>query len=228
MATLTTKRHEERPATSSAPERSRLVTADIELSVRPRKLPRQERAAATVAAILEAAARILETHGLEAYTTNAVAELAGASIGSLYQYFPNKAALTQALIAREEAVLLLELQGLLANAEASDLLRGVIRVATVHQLRRPALARLLDAAEAQLPQREEEGDLERVLGAVFERCIPSHCTALEPRAAQDLFAIIHGMVDEAGHRGEADPAALGLRVERAVFGYLAAFGVPAV
>ena len=57
-----------------------------------RKEPRQERARATVEAILEAAARILDRQGWKGFTTNAVAEVAGVSIGSLYQYFPNKAA----------------------------------------------------------------------------------------------------------------------------------------
>ncbi|MBR8500820.1 TetR/AcrR family transcriptional regulator, partial [Burkholderia cenocepacia] len=54
----------------------------------PRKAPRQRRSVATVDAIVEAAARILERDGFDGYTTNAVAALAGVSIGSLYQYFP--------------------------------------------------------------------------------------------------------------------------------------------
>ena len=49
-------------------------------------------------AILEAAARILERKGLDALTTNAVAELAGISIGSLYQYFPGKAVILAKLM----------------------------------------------------------------------------------------------------------------------------------
>ena len=52
----------------------------------PRKRPHQQRSAATVDAILEAAAHILERKGLDALTTNSVAELAGISIGSFYQY----------------------------------------------------------------------------------------------------------------------------------------------
>ncbi len=63
----------------------------------PRKKPRQERAHATVDAILLAAAHILKTEGFERATTNRIAELAGVSIGSLYQYFPNKASIVGAL-----------------------------------------------------------------------------------------------------------------------------------
>ena len=68
-----------------------------EVPVRPRKEPRHERARATVDAILMAAAHILRTEGSEAATTNRIAELAGVSIGSLYQYFPNKQAVVGAL-----------------------------------------------------------------------------------------------------------------------------------
>ncbi len=64
----------------------------------PRKRPHQQRSAATVDAILEAAARILERKGLDALTTNVVAELAGISIGSLYQYVPGKAVILAELM----------------------------------------------------------------------------------------------------------------------------------
>lgn len=59
----------------------------------PRKSPRQARSQATVSAILDATARILVERGYAGVTTNAVAERAGVSVGSLYQYFPNKESL---------------------------------------------------------------------------------------------------------------------------------------
>ena len=64
----------------------------------PRKRPRQDRSKATVDTILAATARVLVKHGFDGLTTNAVATAAGVSIGSLYQYFPNKEALVAALI----------------------------------------------------------------------------------------------------------------------------------
>jgi len=67
----------------------------MELSLR--KTPRQARSSAMVEAILEAAARVLAREGLARATTNRIAEVAGVSIGSLYQYFPNKMAIVQAL-----------------------------------------------------------------------------------------------------------------------------------
>lgn len=71
-----------------------------------RRKPRQARAEETVSAILEAAAQILETGGLPTFTTNAVAERAGVSIGTLYQYFADKQALLRAIAEREMTVTL--------------------------------------------------------------------------------------------------------------------------
>src|SRR5579864_7422098 len=64
----------------------------------PRNKPRQERSGATVDAILQATARVLRRDGYDKLSTNRVAVEAGVSIGSLYQYFPNKEALVAALI----------------------------------------------------------------------------------------------------------------------------------
>jgi AcrR family transcriptional regulator len=69
----------------------------LEKPAQPRKKPRQSRARATVDAILFAAAHILKTEGFAPATTNRIAEKAGVSVGSLYQYFPNKQAIFAAL-----------------------------------------------------------------------------------------------------------------------------------
>jgi AcrR family transcriptional regulator len=68
--------------------------------VSPRKNPKQERSRSLVDSAVEAAARILSRVGYEGATTNRVAETAGISIGSLYQYFPNRDALIAAVIDR--------------------------------------------------------------------------------------------------------------------------------
>lgn len=59
----------------------------------PRKKPRQARSQATVDVILDAATRVFSATGFDEANTNVIAERAGVSIGSLYQYFPNKLAL---------------------------------------------------------------------------------------------------------------------------------------
>src|SRR5258708_40228727 len=70
------------------------------LQTNPRKLASQERSRSTVDALLEATARILVKEGYDQASTNRVAEVAGVSIGSLYQYFPSKEALIAAVIDR--------------------------------------------------------------------------------------------------------------------------------
>lgn len=66
--------------------------------LRPRKEPRQRRAVETRARILDAARRVFEEHGYSHGTTNRIAEAAGLSVGSLYQYFPNKDAILVELV----------------------------------------------------------------------------------------------------------------------------------
>ncbi|MDP7735235.1 TetR/AcrR family transcriptional regulator [Mycobacterium paragordonae] len=65
---------------------------------RQRKQPKQGRATETRQRILDAAAQVFAEHGYVAGTTNRIAEEAGLSIGSLYQYFPNKDAVLRALM----------------------------------------------------------------------------------------------------------------------------------
>lgn len=62
-----------------------------------RREPKQQRSQQTVEAVLGAVQHVLKRHGAEAITTNRIAEAAGVSIGSLYHYFPDKAAILAAL-----------------------------------------------------------------------------------------------------------------------------------
>jgi AcrR family transcriptional regulator len=70
------------------------------LQTNPRKVASQERSRSTVDALLEATARVLTKEGYDRASTNRIAEVAGVSIGSLYQYFPSKEALVAAVIDR--------------------------------------------------------------------------------------------------------------------------------
>ena len=63
----------------------------------PRKTPRQARARATFAAIVDACAQLMASGGYDALTTNAISERAGVSVGTLYEYFPNREAIVAAL-----------------------------------------------------------------------------------------------------------------------------------
>ena len=96
-----------------------------------RRIPRQKRANQTAATILEGAAQILETSGLPGFNTNAVAERAGVSIGTLYQYFADKNAILLALARREMEASLIEIgQALQGEADPSPeaRVRAMVRV----------------------------------------------------------------------------------------------------
>lgn len=69
---------------------------------KPRKVASQKRSRVTVDALVEATARILVKEGFDKASTNRIAEVAGVSVGSLYQYFPSKEALVAAVIARHQ------------------------------------------------------------------------------------------------------------------------------
>lgn len=188
----------------------------------PRKSPLQDRSAATVAAILEAAARVLERRGLDALTTNRVAEAAGVSIGSLYQYFPNKDAIVAALIRAAHESLRDDIVAVVADAAPfEDRLDRLIAAAVRHQLARPTLARILDVEEARLPveplTRAAIADMRHALVRVFSEQVAVN--AIEQTIA-DVMAIARGLIDAAGQRGESDAPALRRRVFAAVMGYL--------
>ncbi|MCA9490762.1 MAG: helix-turn-helix transcriptional regulator, partial [Myxococcales bacterium] len=72
------------------------------IALDPRKSPRQQRSEQTVAVLLQATARVLVDTGWDRASTNRIARAAGVSVGSLYQYFPNKESLVLAL-ARQHA-----------------------------------------------------------------------------------------------------------------------------
>lgn len=88
-----------------------------------RKAPKQARSAELVAAILEAAVQVLAKEGAQRFTTARVAEKAGVSVGSLYQYFPNKAAILFRLQSDEWRQTNAMLTGILGDATKPPLAR---------------------------------------------------------------------------------------------------------
>jgi AcrR family transcriptional regulator len=106
------------------------VTSRPTPCISSRKQPRQARSAQLVADILAAAAQVLARDGAHRFTTARVAEKAGISVGSLYQYFPNKAAILFRLQAEEWR-------------QNGELLRGILEDST-----RPPLERLREVVHA--------------------------------------------------------------------------------
>lgn len=81
------------------------MATPIRRSQTPRKQPLQARSTLTVEAVLEASFQVLQREGYARFTTTRVAERAGVSVGSIYQYFPNRAALIAELLRRHLAAI---------------------------------------------------------------------------------------------------------------------------
>ena len=142
---------------------------------RLRKRPRQQRACATWHAILDAAAQLFSEHGYAATSTNKVAERAGVSIGSLYQYFPNKDALLLALAERHigEAGEELAATFTALDQQQPDLDNTITRLIDVtvalHQ-RDPAMHRLLFDQAPRTPEMVSRlRQMEQLLAAAVAR-----------------------------------------------------------
>jgi AcrR family transcriptional regulator len=112
-----------------------------------RKKPRQARAHATVNAILTATTQVLDREGLDAATTTRVAEVAGVSIGTLYQYFSHRDAILEALQDREFEHALSLMQGVLSDGNLRQSPRetvgAVVRGLAAMYGSRPGLHRVL-------------------------------------------------------------------------------------
>jgi AcrR family transcriptional regulator len=189
----------------------------------PRKQPAQSRAAVTVEAILEGAASLLERQGLEGYTTNEIAARAGVSIGSLYQYFPNKDAVTLALIERETVGMVDEVIAALALTPPRRGLQEAIRASVRNQVRRPQLARLLDFEEFRLAPLMPASRAAKVIRDSLEAFLRERyglSVSASEAAAVDVVEIAKALNYASGRRGEVDARSLACSIEAAVFGYL--------
>ena len=98
---------------------------------KPRKHASQERSRATVDALVEATARILVREGFDKASTNRIAEVAGVSVGSLYQYYPGKEALVVAVIDRHNRQIMQVVRRALAEVASQPIAKAVRRLVTV-------------------------------------------------------------------------------------------------
>lgn len=188
----------------------------------PRKAPLQSRSQATVQVILQAAARVLSKESLAGFNTNRISEVAGVSVGSLYQYFPNKEALVTALIEDTQTALALQVQVLAKATEGlslDDKLQAMADLAVSQQFANPLLSAALDHEEKRLPLQKRLKQTEMALvDAVLKMlrpCVPG-ISMLEVR---DMFVITKALVESEAD-GRAPPADLQQRLIRAAKGYL--------
>jgi AcrR family transcriptional regulator len=124
--------------------------ADIETVVIKRKTPKQPRAQETIETILQATAHILTEEGSERLTTNYLARKAGFSIGTVYQYFPNKESIILALIDRQRDEVSRRIGSIMENGGKIDpelRIRQIIAVLhqafNVHRMPQPRLVQSL-------------------------------------------------------------------------------------
>ena len=135
-----------------------------------RRRAKQERARQTIAVVLEATARVLQREGYAGATTNRIAEVAGVSVGTIYQYFADKDQLFDALIRREIEGLLSVLQRIVLNPDATiaDSLKRLLQVLVEARPDAPTLYRSLEQVPNALFRRRVAEARENVIGWVRE------------------------------------------------------------
>lgn len=190
---------------------------------KPRRIPRQVRATSTVDAILTAALQLLEADGVEQLTTNHVAERAGVSIGTVYQYFADKQAILSALAERRAAAVRDGIAAMLIERPDLGTVRPIVRALMTGFEGSPATRRaLLDA----LFHRGGEGVLRQHHQAFFMSIAGKARldVALTPESAFVLTHAAIGLLRAASAEPELrlDPAALETELVRLMEGYLAA------
>ena len=145
---------------------------------RPRKYASQRRSRATVDALIEATARILVREGFDKASTNRIAEMAGVSVGSLYQYFPSKEALVAAVIERHNLELMQVVRDVLAEAATLPMEQAVPKlVAAAVKAHRidPKLHRVLAEQTPRTGGLENIEAFNRENYALFRGYLAAHC-----------------------------------------------------
>jgi AcrR family transcriptional regulator len=168
---------------------------------RLRRRPTQRRAVETVEAVLDATVRLLKRSGSGGITTNRIAEVAGVSIGSLYQYFPNRGAIFSALHQRHIDQIDRMVQNIVvehAGASLNDLIRAIIGAMVRSHAVDPALPELL---MREVPHRAGGTiDFAQRLHGLFLLAISSRTQELKRRRNLDgvVFVVAH-MIDALSH-----------------------------
>ena len=165
-----------------------------------RKQPRQARSAITVDAIFEGTIQVLLSVGSTRLNTTRVAERAGVSVGTLYQYFPNKQALLLAVLERYLTQLMDTLEAACRDhrgATAEVMTEGAVKAYLLVKAKEPEASRALYLIAMELDSRGlVEAAIQRaeqVIAAMLATASDSRFS--DPRAvARMLFAAIHGTV----------------------------------
>lgn len=199
------------------------------IPMNPRKIASQQRSQATVEALLDATARILVREGYDRASTNRIAAVAGVSVGSLYQYFPNKEALVAALIARhtrEMLDLLKQAMEAVATLDLETAMRELIRAMVDAHRVDPALHRIFDEQIPRMGQLDEIEAIDREAYALVRAYLEArrHEIGVEDLDTATFICVttVETLTHEAvlRHPDTIDPASLVEEVTRLVVGYL--------
>ena len=163
------------------------------IDTNPRKLPHQGRAKATVEAIMTATAQVLVEHGYEGATTARVAERAGVSVGSLYQYYPNKEALVASLVEHHADEIVHVMEAALTDPPSLSLDEGLAAIveagAKAHRIS-PALHKILYEQVPRVGRLAKAMDTHRKVTAAIERFLRAHAHELPKEADPATMAIV--------------------------------------
>jgi AcrR family transcriptional regulator len=179
---------------------TRLVTT-------PRKTPRQARSAATVYAILSATARVLVREGYDRASTNRIAETAGVSIGSLYQYYPTKEALVAALVDRHMSEMTQLLTSNIDTLRAAPIpiaTRTLVRLMLAAHACNPRLHKVMSE---QVPRIGRMGRFYELEGRIAEQLLPyleAHRTELRVKNVELATFLMVNMVEALTHATVVD------------------------
>lgn len=169
----------------------------------PRKAPRQERARATVDAILAAAARVLVKEGYDHASTNRIAEAAGVSVGSLYQYFPSKEALVAALLEQHVGAMM-RLTEQKAKTSAIDApLREVVRdvveaMVEAHRVD-PKLHRVLMEQVPRIGAMKRLSELDDLSLAMIRSYLELRRAEIRPKNLKLVAFLVSSIVEAVAH-----------------------------
>lgn len=146
-------------------------------ATKPRKIASQARSRATVDALVAATARILVKEGFDKASTNRIAEVAGVSVGSLYQYFPTKEALVAAVFERHQQEIMQTVRADLAQVLARPVeaaVRSLVAVAVRAHRVDPNLHRVLAEQIPRVGQLETLETFNRENFTLFRAYLESH------------------------------------------------------
>jgi AcrR family transcriptional regulator len=174
------------------------------LDTSPRKHPTQARAKDTVEAILGAATQLFIQCGYEQTTMAGIAIRAGVSVGSLYQYFPNREALVAALIERHADELVRTLRSILrghARSTLEDCLRASIEATITANPLDPRLHKILSEQVAHVGKLPTAMRANHELTLEIEIFLREHAGEIDPSHDPSVAAsVVETVLDAMAHR----------------------------